>query len=134
MHFSAVSLRLSCWLALLAVLALALLPTVSHALAAARGQAAWAEVCTPRGARLVAAASADGELQQEQGAPASSAFHLEHCPLCALSTGDLGPAPSSSTLLPPTPSGVQLPERFLQAPCTPHAWRSAQPRAPPFVS
>src|SRR5262245_31384367 len=46
--------RLPLWLALVAMLALAVLPTLSHALAFARGGAAWAEVCTPQGMRLVA--------------------------------------------------------------------------------
>jgi hypothetical protein len=124
--------RLSAWIALVAMLAMALLPTLSHALAHARGGASsWAEVCTPQGMRLVAV-SADDSLPG--GAPAQAAGHLEHCPLCALGADALAPPLS----LPPAlvlPLGrAGLPPLFLQAPHTLHAWRSAQPRGPPSVS
>ncbi len=121
----------SAWLALWAMLAMALLPTVSHALAFARGGASnWVEVCTPQGMRLMAVAVADGADGAPAPAPVQAAGHLEHCPLCALG-GDLPPLPAAApaALLPP--HSAALPSLFLQAPYAQQAWRSAQPRGPP---
>jgi hypothetical protein len=118
-------LRFANWLALVAMLALSLLPTVSHALA--HPGSGFVEVCTPQGMKLVALA--DGEKQ-----PSNSALHLEHCGYCSASFNAvvmpaLPPAlPQLQTL------GTQAPPLFLQAPRTLFAWRSAQPRGPPFIS
>ena len=123
--------RLPLWLALVAMLALALLPTVSHALAFARGGAAWAEVCTPQGMRLV---SVDAAQAVDTGAPVQAAGHLEHCPLCALGA-DLPALPPAPLAALPQPLGVApMPALFLHAPRTLFAWRSAQPRGPPSFS
>jgi hypothetical protein len=129
--FNAIQLRRACWLALIAVLALALLPTVSRALAAADGQVSWAEVCTPQGMRAVALAADSGV---DEPSPAGAGVALEHCPYCATSAVALGmpPAPVTVSRLPAL--GTELPALFLQAPATLHAWRSAQPRAPPVLS
>ncbi len=110
---------------------MALLPTLSHALASARGDSAWAEICTPQGMRLVAV-SADPD--ESSPAPLSAAAHLEHCPYCAQSAGTLGlpPAPMGVPFLPV--ASAEPPALFLQAPHTLHAWRIAQPRAPPAHS
>ena len=123
--------RLPLWLALAAMLALALLPTLSHALAFARGGAAWAEVCTPQGMRLV---SVDTAQAADTGTPVQAAGHLEHCPLCALGADlpALPPAPPAALLLPL--GAAAMPALFLHAPRTLFAWRSAQPRGPPSFS
>lgn len=100
------------WLALLAVLAAALLPTLARA--AAASAPAWAEVC-----------SADGT----RGLP-DAAHALEHCPFCA---------PSATPSLPPAAaSGLALlPLAFARPATAPHAaapapaWRGAEARAPP---
>jgi hypothetical protein len=123
------SLRRVAWLALLAVLAMGLLPTVSHALALKRGGSAWAEVCTPQGMRLVAVDSDDSP------APLQASGHLEHCPLCALQGMDASaPPPARTSVLMLPVQRLGLPPLFLQAPATLHAWRTAQPRGPPTVS
>ena len=107
------------WLALLAVLALALAPTVSRALSAAAGFDAQAALCSAGGAAPQGSAGAtpDG-----------------HCPLC-------GPG-STDMLAPPAADGVTA-WRVVQ-PCTPRAsapapsarfaWVSAPPRAPPAAA
>jgi hypothetical protein len=115
-------LRLGTWLALVAMLALALLPTVSHALA--RSGSGFAEVCTPQGMKVVALA--DGEQQ-----PSSAAMHLEHCPYCAVA-GTAAALPPAPLVLPLPPAEAALqPPLFLQAPSTLFAWAAAQPRGPP---
>ncbi|HSI61328.1 MAG TPA: DUF2946 family protein, partial [Ideonella sp.] len=86
-------LRRLSWIALLAILSLALAPTISHALASsAAGGSAWAEICTPQGTRLVALD--DGQ----PPAPALSFGHLDHCPLCGLSGTALGLPPAAPSV------------------------------------
>ena len=115
------------WMALAAVLALALLPTVSRLLAATAG-GGWVEVCTPRGTRLVATGS-------DAAAPASpAAIHVDACGFCALA--------SHSAMLLPGPIAVSLPLRTQQAQArptasaqrTPRPASDAQPRGPPTTA
>jgi hypothetical protein len=136
MNVRAVSLRRACWLAIVAMLALALLPTVSHALAAARGQSPWAEICTPQGARVVSIADAGARViaDRDDGRSGSAGIHLEHCPFCSSSTVVFGMPPVQTGTLVLAAGGIEPPPRFLQAAHTLHAWRSAQPRAPPTFS
>ncbi len=110
------------------MLAAALLPSLAHALATARSDGRWAEICTPQGMRLVSVDTEDGASAPD---PVSAAAHLEHCPYCAPAVGSLGmpPAPLAVARLPVT--GAELPALLLQAPRTLPTWRSAQPRAPP---
>ncbi|MBK9135162.1 MAG: DUF2946 domain-containing protein [Betaproteobacteria bacterium] len=127
--------KTAAWLALLAMLAAALFPAVSHALAAARGEA-WSPVCTAQGVRWVSdtATTGDetgGETGDEAPAPAARAF--EHCPFCT-QAGHTPALPRASIDAPlPTASASPLPPLALQAPRTLFAWRSAQPRAPPAL-
>lgn len=117
---------------------MALLPTLSHALAYTRasGAGGWAEVCTQQGPKRIAVDAAGQLVDTVVGTAADGAAmeaaHLQHCPLCAL-TND---APPLFTALPlallMTAARHALPAAFLHAPRTLHAWRSAQPRGPPF--
>lgn len=121
MHTVRRHLPLTRWLALLAVAALVLLPTLGHALA--KGGGGLAEVCTPQGVKLVT-------LDDGETTPAPS-VHLEHCVFCAAGAA---PLPAQPALALPAPmGGTQMPPRFLQAPRTAHAWASANPRAPPVL-
>lgn len=117
------------WLALLAMLALAMVPTVSHALAKARGSTQWTEVCTPQGMRLVAL---DAETAPDQQ-PAVGG-HLEHCPWCGMGGATPGLPPASLTVLPPEVRVRLVPPLFLLAPQRPFAWAPAQPRGPPAAA
>jgi hypothetical protein len=120
------------WLALAAVLALALLPTLSHARAAAAGTTAWAEICTPQGTKLVATFAGD-QAGDETPLPAA-AVHLEHCPLCALSAQAVMLPPAAPRAQPPALPAHAVPRLFLQAPRTLFAWAPAQPRGPPSLA
>ena len=128
------------WIAFVAILALSLLPTLSHALAytQAQGAGGWAEVCTPQGPKRVAV-DAEGKLAQTVVDPTADAAgigvaHLTHCPLCALAL-DVPLLPPAAPLALAGPIGrCAPPAAFLHAPRTLHAWRSAQPRGPPAVS
>ncbi|MDO9091153.1 MAG: DUF2946 domain-containing protein [Rubrivivax sp.] len=124
-------LHASTWFALVAVLGMALLPTLSHALAFSQGEPrVWAEICTPQGMKRVAVDSLSGEAAGTTDPATSAAGHLEHCPWCTLSAPAAGlpPAPPSVPIV--SAAAEHLP-RWLQAPRTLWAWGSAQPRAPP---
>ena len=126
--FTTARLRRSCWIAIFAMLALALLPSVSRALSAGRG-AGDIEVCTPAGFRLIAAA--------DRGAPDEPAgleVRLEHCPLCSLTAHALGMPPAPLAALPLAPAAAEAPPRRLQAAPAIVSWARAQPRAPPARS
>ncbi len=112
--------------------ALALLPTLSHALAGRN--TAWAEVCTPQGTRLVALDGAQRSDIAGRGVPMKVQSHLEHCPYCALQAPALGLPPAATSVLQPPLLAHAVPALFLHAPRTLFAWRSAQPRGPPFFS
>ena len=108
------------------MLAFALVPTLSRALAFAQGGGpAWAEVCTPQGTKWVSAADADTD-----GAPAQ-ALPLDHCSFCPLAGAGLAPPPAVPPIASLPLRGAEPPPLFLHAPRTLHAWASAQPRAPP---
>lgn len=120
-----------CFIALMAMLAMALLPTVSHALAFAQGtQSNWAEVCTPQGMKLVVLDDAG----PGEPAPASAASHLEHCPFCAQGSSVLGLPPTVVPALVLPLAADTTPPLFLKAPRTLFAWAAAQPRGPPHLS
>lgn len=120
------------WIALVAVLAMALAPTLSHALAFVRGDAGvWAEVCTPQGMRLVVV---DAASAVSEPAPVRADAHIEHCPFCALGADAPGLPPAAPVALPQPLLPAFMPPLFLHAPYTPYAWRSAQPRGPPARS
>ena len=119
-------LRPATWLALIAVLALALAPTVSRALAFAHGKAAWAEVCTPQGLKLQEVVDTGDE------APAAPAGEIEHCGFCGLPTGAAPLPVTASPDLPAASAADALPALLRQAPRASLAWLGAQPRAPPL--
>jgi hypothetical protein len=119
------------------MLALAMLPSVSHALSFARGGGgSWAEVCTPQGMRLVAVEQAvDGSTPATDSAPLQAAGFMEHCALCALAADQPAlPTPAAAAAVPLNPGSHALPPAFLHGPRTLHVWRSAQPRGPPSIS
>ena len=111
------------------MLALALVPTLSHALSFARGVPnALSEVCTPQGARLVALND------QAPPTPDAAFSHLDHCPLCSLHGAALGMPPAAPRHIEPVALAHAVPPLFLAAPRPLFAWSAAQPRAPPAIS
>jgi hypothetical protein len=119
--------RLFAWIALVAMLALALLPTLSHAFAAARGDgvAGSGEICSADGTRRAAGN------ERAPASPASALDHFgQHCPFCARGGVDLAPPPAHR-LAALTTAVDARPRLFWRAPALPFAWRSAAPRGPP---
>jgi hypothetical protein len=126
MALSATRVRRSCWLVLAAMFALALAPTVSHALAFARG-ASWQEICTAQGARRVPAGD-DAPVPAPAPLPTSP---FDHCGYCVGSSG-VGPLPAAWAGLPAVPGGCgDSAAGPSEAPRIDLAWPDARPRGPP---
>ena len=122
------------------MLALALLPTLSRALAhTADERSALAEICTPQGTKLLPgltiglkiglSAAPEGTVE-----PAAPRAHFDHCPYCALGGATPLPAPLAAAALTLLPLTQAAPALFLHAPRTLFAWTAAQPRGPPARS
>lgn len=104
----------------------ALAPSISHAMARARG-ATWAEICSVGGVRLVKL-----NLPAGAGEPAKQGvIHLEHCPFCATHAGSFALLPPSRFSLQVSDNPAFYPRLFYQSPRPLPAWTAAQSRAPP---
>ena len=121
--------RLACWIAIAAILMLALAPSISRLLNAERaGEFSLLDVC-----RASAGPSQGGDLvPASSDAPLSKHF-LDHCPYCHLQ--------GQEHLLAATPSTVALlelqfamPRLFYMAATPLHAWYSSPPRGPPTLA
>lgn len=124
-------LRLFAWIALWAAMALALVPSVSRALANSGGSDSfnrWATICSTSGGpqpHLAALALDDSHRPAHAGS-----LHLDHCPLCAVAATALLPPAAAAALQVPARADF-MPALFRHAPRPLFAWRSAQPRGPP---
>ena len=124
-------LRKLVWLALTAMLALSLLPTVAHALSFAKGEPGrLAEICTAQGSQWV---SVEGT-PSDRDAPATGIGHLEDCPYCSHASAAAALPPTLPAMPVRLLAGAEAPPLFLNAPRTLFAWASAQPRGPPSLS
>ncbi len=120
------------WLALFALLAGLLLPTLAHAVALALGDdraTVWTEICTAQGMKRVPVA----DHADAPDDPPALSLHgaMDHCPWCLLAQGPALAPPPAPWVLPLLPALRGAPERFFTAPRTPHPWCTAQPRGPP---
>lgn len=129
MRSSIVHRRLVSLVAAFAFLMGAVAPAISAMLGPQRA-VAMLEVCTAEGTVLVHAHSGlDG---RQPSPPAGHGF--DHCPYCGSQATPLHPPPAPAAALPVPGLTEARPAAFLFAPSTPHAWTSAQPRAPPSLS
>jgi hypothetical protein len=120
--------RLFAWIALAAILGLALAPTLARALAS-DGAAEWMQICSAQGSKLVAVADlAPGEQ------PGPSTAGLEHCPFCALHPPAPPPTQLRFSFALPASRPALYPSLFFSAPRPLFAWSVAHPRAPPVLS
>ena len=133
--------RLGVWAALWAMIAMAVMPTISHAMVRFSGHAAPAmvmEICTTRGVeRLsmdpspqIAVESIDA---QSKTLPAPHDLSAEHCPMCG-PTGHSGMPPTSQPLSKLPRLSDAPPRLFLLASHPLFAWLQARPRGPPHIS
>lgn len=129
MHRIRLQLRWFSRLALGLLLALALAPSVSRALADQAAPGPWSEYCSSVGTQRFAAAT----LPQDP-APAPASAHVDHCPLCGNLSGPLALPSASTRDVPASDAGSFEPPLFAHAPRPLFAWRTAQPRGPPTAA
>ena len=133
--------RLGVWAALWAMIAMAISPTISHAIvrfSAPAGAPMVTEICTTRGVERLSLnpslhltdESADAE---SRTLPAPHNLNGEHCPLCGQSGHSGLPPPAQSLLKLPGLSDAP-PRLFLLASHPLFAWLQARPRGPPHIS
>jgi hypothetical protein len=108
--------------------AMAVLPTVSRALAANRPAQVGVAVCAVAGPRALAV-EATGI---PQPAGPSGGIHRDHCPFCTLGVDQaLLPVPDAGRTWSDATAASPLASLATAAPPR-HAWLRAQPRAPPL--
>jgi len=123
------------------MIAMAIAPTISHAIVRFSGHVAPAmvmEVCTTRGVErlsmdpspLLTDESADAE---SKTLPAPHDLNAQHCPMCG-QTGHSGLPPSSPLSLKLPGLSDAPPRLFLLASHPLFAWLQARPRGPPHIS
>ena len=117
--------RFAAWIACFAILFAALAPSVSHAMAAARGDT-WTEICSAAGIKLVKADNPDNAEQTSK--------HLEHCPFCATHPSSVALLPGSAWSMPLLEGRDTHPSLFFQSPSPLAIWTLAQSRAPPAAA
>jgi len=133
--------RFGVWAALWAMIAMAIMPTISHAMvrfSGPSGPAMMTEVCTTRGVERI---SVDPGLQStnplrdagSNSLPASHDLNAEHCPMCG-QTGHSGMLPPLQSLLKLSGLSDAPPRLFLLASRPLFAWLQARPRGPPHIS
>jgi len=130
---------ISSWIAILAIVLNALMPTVSMALEGGRGGGAangndWIEVCSVQGSTWVRLA-ADGSLLEQTGqkpkdAPAS--VHGEHCLYCLTHAASFALPPVPALALSVWSQSAELLLRHEPLALVSVAWRAPAARAPPF--
>ncbi|MFM9914311.1 MAG: DUF2946 domain-containing protein [Rhizobacter sp.] len=128
-----------CWkfflhIALIAMVGVVLVPTLSQALRPAAGTGPGAVVCSTAGARWLASAAqtADTSFGGPPVAPSRPVgLHTEHCPLCSQFSSALGMPPADAACV-LGPEGVaRQPTLYPQSPRALFVWAPRQSRAPP---
>lgn len=121
--------RYTAWLAMLAMVFGALVPTVAQAVVASRDGATWVQVCSASGAVWVQLNAADDKSTDPSHDPVVDASR--HCPWCNL---------HGSVDLPPSPLSQPRLDQQSERPFTPVAWPPSAtfwptepPRGPPLV-
>jgi hypothetical protein len=123
------------------MIAMAIAPTISHAIVRFSGHAAPAmvmEICTTRGVERL---SMDPGLQladesvdvESKTLPAPHDLNVEHCPMCG-QTDHSGLPPSSPSSLKLSGLSDAPPRLFLLASRPLFVWLQARPRGPPHIS
>ncbi|WBS01528.1 DUF2946 domain-containing protein [Pseudoduganella sp. SL102] len=112
------------WLALAAILAAALLPSVSRALASDRiGNIMMAEICAPSGMSYAGMQAPDDQ----------SIGHMDDCAYCRFQA-DTPALPAMAFLVGPGGIAAPRPHLFYHSPTPLFAWTDAKPRGPPLLA
>jgi len=126
-------LRRTSIIALIAMLMLAIVPTISKVNAAEQTMPHMVELCTAQGTKWFSDSGLGGAAATgHDEAPTSLHQHGDDCPYCSLSAAKfLMSAPQSTSA---TKALAPLPSLFYQAPKPPFAWAHSRSRAPPSAT
>ncbi|GGY01298.1 DUF2946 domain-containing protein [Massilia dura] len=113
------------WLAFAAILAAALMPSVSRALASDRvANMMMAEICAPSGMSYA----------DMQAPPGDQHFgHMDDCAYCRLQA-DTPVLPAVIAMIEPGRIAAVRPPLFYLSPAPLFAWTAARPRGPPLLA
>lgn len=132
---------ISSWIAILAILLNALMPTVSMALENSRGKpvassSGWIEVCSTQGSTWVRLDSYGNLLDQTDRKPldAPASAHGGQCLYCLTHAASFGLPPAPVWVLPVWPRTTDLLAQRTPLALTPVAWLAPAARAPPISS
>ena len=117
------------WLAFIAILAAALMPSVSRALAQDRaGNPMMAEICAPSGMSYA------GMRAPDMQSPDTKAIgHMDDCAYCRFHA-DTPALPAMAITVEPGKVASPHPPLFYHAPTPLFAWTAAKPRGPPLLA
>ena len=127
MPFTRNTHRLAAWLALLAMLWGALVPTLAQAAVAGAGSQGWVEVCSTSG---VAWGRVDGGDESPTSTPAPMSGASSSCAWC-LPQGAMGLPPAPTTWVAPNHASGTVPAVAFESILPLAVWSAAQSRAPP---
>lgn len=142
------------WLACFAILLNALAPSISHAVALAKGQPRSWEICLNDGTRISgtgdltaatfialtdrsnpqAAAAAKARIKADADKAGSTVMNMDDCGYCMPHAGSTGLPPTDIAFALPAAEPALRPTLFYQAPQPLPAWKTANPRGPPALS
>ena len=115
------------WTTLWALALATLAPSVAHDLRHLRGEAMpWSQLCSATGSKRVVF---EWQASGDESTPRAHAF--EQCASCALHHDGSAPPAAPDVVVLRADLGHAVPLLLLHAPRPQHAWRTAQPRAPP---
>jgi hypothetical protein len=121
--------RLTTWLAMLAMLWGALVPTLAQAAVASSGSQGWVEVCSASG---VAWVRLDGSTQSPDSEQVPMSGALSSCAWC-LTQGATHLPPAPTTTVAPDLTPAAVPGVAFESILPWAVWSTAQSRAPPLV-
>ena len=121
------NLRGLAWLASLAILLSALMPTIAQAVAASQDKPTlWGAICSASGTKFVSAPFGQPADNKPDTKPA-----MAHCPYCLMHAGSVALLPQVLSVPAVVPVTHVMPRLFYLAPYPLFAWTTAHPRAPP---
>ncbi|MGO4380884.1 DUF2946 domain-containing protein [Pseudoduganella sp. RAF19] len=129
------------WLACFAVLLNALAPTISHAMAFAKGHPRVWEICLNDGTRLRGTGELDAATflaLTDRSKPARAItgmqMDMEDCAYCLPHAGSTGLPPTDAPPLVHHAAPALRPLLFYQSPAPLQVWSTSNPRGPPALS
>jgi hypothetical protein len=134
------SRSLTVWIACCAILLNALMPSISHALAASQASSpnsyaeSNAEICTSTGIKTIVINNDNNDDKNSIKPAPTKLKPSAHCAYCLTHDGSVGLPPDILSFPLRAVSYALLPRLFYQAPAAPFSWSVTLSRAPPVIA